>query len=67
MPNTDTAADPPTYAGLTRYLVRSENGEREWHAEDAVHAREQHDDAFAGEPGETLIAVTLAPRATSSK
>ena len=39
------------------YVVRTANGEREWHAEDTQHAREQHDDAFAGEPGETIIAI----------
>lgn len=32
------------------YVVTSELGERRWHAEDADHAREQHDDAFPDEP-----------------
>jgi hypothetical protein len=39
------------------YVVRSANGEREWQAEDEQHAREQHEEAFAGEPGEAITAV----------
>jgi hypothetical protein len=42
------------------YVVRSCNGEREWQAVDEQHAREQHEDAFAGEPGEAIIAVRRA-------
>ena len=46
---------------LTTWLVFTSNGAREWVADDASHAVEQHDDAFKdGEsyhPGEKILAV----------
>lgn len=44
---------------LQNYIVVTDNGERDWQAEDADHARDQHEDAFADEPGETIISVRL--------
>lgn len=43
------------------YLVSTDNGVRPWHAEDEQHARDQHLDGFADEPGEEIrhIAVPL--------
>lgn len=43
------------------YVVRTQNGERTWFADDAEHAREQHLDAFGGEPGEDILEVRLPP------
>jgi hypothetical protein len=53
----------PSSTSLTRvYTVRTANGDRDWHADNARHAREQHDEAFGGEPGETIERVfTLHP------
>lgn len=34
---------------MPRYRVRTDEGVRLWHADDAEHAREQHIDAFADE------------------
>lgn len=36
------------------YRIVTKNGERNWTAEDAEHARRQHEEAFGGEPGETI-------------
>jgi len=51
---------PEEASDLHVYLVRSENGVRGWHAEDAAHAREQHTEAFGDEPGETVLGVRKA-------
>jgi len=45
---------------LREYVVVTKNGERSWMAEDANHAREQHNDAFAGHDGENVIEVYRA-------
>lgn len=42
------------------WIVQTQNGDREWHADSAQHAREQHNEAFTGEPGEDIIEVRLA-------
>jgi hypothetical protein len=42
---------------LHLYVVRTANGERQWHAEDANHAREQHTEAHGGQPGEAITGV----------
>jgi hypothetical protein len=52
--------EPGRQQPLSVYIVRSENGEREWHAESTAHAREQHDEAFGDEPGETILGVRKA-------
>lgn len=39
------------------YTVRTVNGDRQWQADSAQHAREQHTEAFAGQPGETIQEV----------
>ena len=45
------------------YETITKNGAREWHADDADHAREQHVDAFGtDDPREAIIAVQSAPR-----
>ena len=48
-------------AELHEFVVVTENGERTWMAEDADHAREQHDDAFRPngvyDPGEKILDV----------
>jgi hypothetical protein len=55
------AYDPFDPEQLTRtYAVVSENGERNWIAEDAEHARRQHEEAFGSEPGETITDVYLS-------
>lgn len=36
------------------YVVRSDTGERVWHADNTDHAREQHRDTF---PEETILEV----------
>jgi hypothetical protein len=46
--------------GLHPYIVRTANGEREWQAEDKQHAREQHNEAFGGQPGEAITAIRRA-------
>ncbi len=48
---------PPDGCTLRWYTVRTANGERQWQADSPDHAREQHHDAFAGEPGEDILAV----------
>jgi hypothetical protein len=55
------AARLPPGDPLHIYIVTSENGEREWHADSASHAREQHLDAFDGDPGEAILAVRKVP------
>ena len=58
------AYDPFSAHQPTRlYTVRTDNGDRHWHADSAQHAREQHDLAFAGEPGETIREVFAGQRA----
>ncbi len=54
----ETASAPVTSGGtsLQTYVITSEPGERRWQAEDADHAREQHEDAFPDEP---LLSVRL--------
>jgi hypothetical protein len=47
---------------LQNYTVLTANGERTWQSEDACHAREQHEDAFANEPGEKIISVRRESR-----
>ncbi|MGH2903568.1 MAG: hypothetical protein ACRDK7_08305 [Solirubrobacteraceae bacterium] len=42
---------------LQNHTVVTANGERTWQAEDACHAREQHEDAFADQPGEKIISL----------
>lgn len=42
---------------LFPFVVTTENGERVWQAEDADHAREQHEDAFGGQEGEQILHV----------
>ena len=39
------------------YIVTTTNGDRRWHAEDAEHAQEQHEDAFGGDQGETIFDI----------
>jgi hypothetical protein len=52
--------DPFEYVALVReYTVLTENGQRDWTATDSEHAREQHEAAFGGEPGETIEDVYL--------
>lgn len=41
------------------YIVRTAFGERRWFADDAGHAREQHEDAFGGQDDETILEVRL--------
>lgn len=48
---------PPDGCTLRWYTVRTANGERSWQADSPNHAREQHLDAFAGDPGEDILAV----------
>lgn len=43
---------------LETFVITTANGRREWQAEDADHAAEQHEDAFADEPGEQIIAIS---------
>jgi hypothetical protein len=52
--------EPDSKQQLSVYVVRSENGERRWQAESTEHAREQHDEAFGEEPGETVLGVRKA-------
>lgn len=42
-------------AGLRIFEVQTFNGVRDWYADDAAHALEQHDEAFGGDPGEIVI------------
>lgn len=50
--------DPFPATTLDCYTVRTvNNGERQWQAESPMHAREQHVDAFGGQPGEEILAV----------
>lgn len=64
-PACDVLADAYAYprgertAALREYVITTANGRRTWHAEDEQHAREQHADAFTGEPGEDVLAVEL--------
>jgi hypothetical protein len=44
------------------YAVVTENGERNWTADNYDHARAQHEEAFGGEPGEAIEDVYLADR-----
>jgi hypothetical protein len=44
------------------YAVVTENGERNWAADNYDQAREQHEEAFGGEPGEAIQDVYLADR-----
>lgn len=41
----------------TVFVVVTEFGEREWHADDYAHAREQHNDVFAGMVDEQILDV----------
>lgn len=41
------------------YVVETENGQRFWYAESKQHARDQHLDAFAKEPGEEIVSIHL--------
>lgn len=41
----------------TVYVVVTDFGEREWHADDYAHAREQHTDAFGMEVDEQILDV----------
>jgi len=45
------------------YSVRTEEGTREWTADDAAHAREQHTDAFPEEPILDVQFVRSGPHA----
>lgn len=45
------------------YVITTENGKRTWWADDAQHAREQHEEAFQGEPGEIVLAIEHDPHA----
>jgi len=45
--------------GGSVYVVATANGERDWCADDAEHAREQHEDAFSGQPGEQIRSIRL--------
>jgi len=52
--------DPFDTVQLTRvYTVVTANGERNWTADNSGHAREQHEEAFGSEPGETITDVYL--------
>jgi hypothetical protein len=53
------SGDEETRMGAKNYVVRTQNGERTWFADDAEHAREQHLDAFGGEPGEDILEVRI--------
>jgi hypothetical protein len=56
---TSFVADPfRTPPASSVYRVRT--GAQDWHADSAEHAREQHEDAFAGDAGETIDEITLA-------
>ena len=48
---------------MRTYQVITKHGARDWQAEDADHAREQHVDAF---PEEAVLAVQAAPRLFTS-
>jgi hypothetical protein len=48
---------PPDGCTLRWYTVRTTNGERDLQADGPDHAREQHLDAFTGEPGEEILAI----------
>ena len=41
------------------FIVETENGQRAWYAESKQHARDQHLDAFAKEPGEEIVSIHL--------
>ena len=41
------------------FIVETETGQRAWYAESKQHARDQHLDAFAKEPCEEIISITL--------
>lgn len=43
---------------MKTYIVHTDAGTREWQADDAAHACEQHEDAF---PDEEIIAVHGEP------
>jgi len=45
---------------MNRWIIVTQNGEREWLADDAEHAIEQHEDAHADQEGEAVIAVLRA-------
>lgn len=42
---------------LKDFVITSEMGERNWLAEDAEHAIEQHNDAFGEDDYETILSV----------
>ncbi len=48
---------PAPPAGLRDFVITTANGERNWLADDEAHAREQHADAFGGDPGEDIVSV----------
>lgn len=49
-----------------RYIVTSQLGSRNWHADDAEHAAEQHRDAFPDEPVISVRPVGEEPQARST-
>lgn len=59
--------DPFDPVQLTRvYTVVTANGKRNWTADDSDHARQQHDEAHGGEPGERVEDVYLTRTATQT-
>jgi hypothetical protein len=45
---------------LQPFYVTTAFGTRTWQAEDAEHAREQHENAFGEQPDETILCITGA-------
>jgi hypothetical protein len=39
------------------YIVTTSMGDRRWVADDADHAREQHEDAFGDDPSEAILEI----------
>lgn len=51
---------PPPQERLTLYVTATAVGERYWHAQDAEHAHEQHEDLLGDDPDEQIVDITSA-------